>query len=86
MPLSGFNELKWLLSNTSGQYISKIKDVVAYKDDYVIYIYNCEFEKEEVVVTISFNKNISMVEGLFFNSQNLRKAAREEELLEEKKV
>ena len=69
---SRFDELVNLVSISSGKYLSK--ELASSMEDrgYVVYIYVCEFEKEPVQITISFKLGYYEIEGLYFDSVNIR--------------
>ncbi len=69
-----FNQLHDLLHKTSGKYLSLTpKPEMANKQGYAVYSFSCKFEQESVAATITFKSGGDKVEGLFFDSQNLRK-------------
>jgi hypothetical protein len=69
-----FNQLRELLQKTSGDYLSLTpKPEMANKQGYAVYSFNCKFEQESVLTTITFKVGGDQVDGLFFDSQNLRK-------------
>ena len=75
MTESDFNDLRTMLSETSGNYLScGDEPALSNRETYAIYSYECEFEKEMVRVTVVFAIDGSLVEGLFFDSKALRAA------------
>lgn len=66
-----FSQTIQLLEDTSGKYISKEPSKFYEYGPYKIYQYVCSFEKENVTMTLSLNS--SLVEGLYFDSDNLMK-------------
>jgi hypothetical protein len=68
-----FNKLRELVAESSGQYTSCGEPQLSNAQGYTRYSFPCEYEKEEVVATFVFQIDGSLVEGLFFNSANLRK-------------
>jgi hypothetical protein len=69
-----FNQLHDLLQKTSGKYISLMpKPEMANNQGHAIYSFSCKFEQESVLATLTFKIGGDKVEGLFFDSQNLRK-------------
>lgn len=74
LPESRFSELVALISGTSGKYISKELSFIEEYAGYIVYIYDCQFEKEPVKLTISFKLGYYEVEGLYFDSENIRAA------------
>ncbi len=67
-----FNQLRDLLQTSSGSYVSIGKPTLSNAQGYVIYQFPCQFDREEVTVTITFAIDGDKVEGLFFTSPNLR--------------
>lgn len=68
-----FNQLCTMLQNTSGNYISLGTPSVSNSQGYAIYQFPAKFEKEDVLVTITFAVGGNKIEGLFFKSPNLLK-------------
>ena len=70
-----FNNLRSLLQKASGSYTScsGAKPDLSNNQGYAIYRFACKFELEDVMVTITFKVGGDKVEGLFFDSVNLRK-------------
>jgi hypothetical protein len=58
-----FGELSDLLQNTPD---------LSNNQGYAIYRLNCKYDKEDVIVTVTFKTGGEQVEGLFFDSKNLR--------------
>jgi hypothetical protein len=75
-PEAQFTELRAMLQETSGNYVSCGDPSLSNRQGYAVYRLTCTFEKEEVVVTIVFAVDGRQVEGLFFDSPNLRARAR----------
>lgn len=70
-----FENLRNLLAENSGAFVScEGEPQLSNAQGYVRYSFPCKYEQEEVVVTFVFEIDGSLVEGLFFNSANLRKA------------
>ena len=70
---SNFLELRDLINNTSGEYVVKLYSGKTTKDGYEVYYYDCVFKKEgSVSLVISFRINSYLVEGLWFDSTNIR--------------
>jgi hypothetical protein len=67
-----FNQLRDLLQTSSGNYLSIGTPTLSNAQGYVIYQFPCQFDREEVTVTITFAIGGDKVEGLFFTSPNLR--------------
>jgi hypothetical protein len=72
-PEEQFNKLRDLLQNASGKHISCGEASLLNNQGYAVYRFPCKFDKEDVTVTITLKINGDKVEGLFFDSQNLRK-------------
>ena len=70
-----FNQLRDLLREASGNYTScaGAQPSLSNNQGYAVYRLTCKFEKESVVITITFTVGGDKVEGLFFDSVNLRK-------------
>lgn len=75
MDEDSFRQLRDTLQETSGTYLSLSgpKLVKASTPNAVGYVYECEFEKEEVVMTHYYFVGGHQVEGFFLTSPNLRK-------------
>ena len=75
--LEMFTSLADLLKNASGNYISCADSEPALTNNqgYAIYRLVCQFDLESVVVTMTFKMDGDKVEGLFFDSENLRKVS-----------
>lgn len=67
-----FIQLRDLLQTTSGSYLSLGEPSLSNAQGYVVYRFPCQFDLEEVIVTITFKIGGEQVEGLFFTSPNLR--------------
>jgi hypothetical protein len=67
-----FTQLRDLLQTSSGNYLSIGAPTLSNAQGYVIYQFPCQFDREEVTVTITFKIGGDKVEGLFFTSPNLR--------------
>lgn len=75
-PQAQFAELRAMLQETSGNYVACGEPSLSNRQGYAVYRLVCTFEKEEVIVTIVFAVDGRQVEGLFFDSPNLRARAR----------
>ena len=75
MSEENFQELRTTLQETSGMFLSLTGPqlVKASTPDVVGYVYTCEFEKEEVILTNYYIVDGDRIEGYFVNSPNLRK-------------
>lgn len=71
-----FTSLAELLKNASGRYTTcaGAKAELSNSQGYASYRLICEYEQEKVIVTVTFLAGGDKVEGLFFDSTNLRKA------------
>jgi hypothetical protein len=63
-----------LLQSASGKYVSTGKVSLSNNKGYAVYRIICKYEQEDVVVTIVFKVDGKQIEGLFFDSPNLRTA------------
>lgn len=72
LPEEQFYLLQQDILNASGRFIETGEMRLSNRGEYAIYRIMCQFEKEKVVVTIVFKINGTQVEGLFFDSVNLR--------------
>lgn len=70
-----FTQLRDLLQNASGNYLSMHAPRLSNSRGYAIYRFPCKFDNEDVIVTITFSIGGDKVEGLFFDSPNLRNAS-----------
>ncbi len=72
-PESQFDQLRSVLLEASGNFIRCADQPdLSNQATYAVYEFQCEFEKETVRVTIVFEIDGSLVEGLFFDSPGLR--------------
>jgi len=69
-----FEQLRDLLMGASGNFVSMGTPALSNSQGYAIYRIQCPYEKEDVVVTVSFQVGGYQVEGLWFDSPNLRAA------------
>ena len=69
-----FTQLRELLQPASGKFVSVGKLSLSNNQGYAVYRIICKYELEKVVVTIVFKVDGTQVEGLFFDSPNLRTA------------
>jgi hypothetical protein len=67
-----FTQLRDLLQSASGKFVSTGKLSLSNNQGYAVYRIICIYEQEDVVVTIVFKVDGKQVEGLFFDSPNLR--------------
>lgn len=73
-PESQFTQLRDLIQKASGNYISMSTPTLLNQNGYAVYRIPCKYEKEDVMVTITFAVGGDKVDGLFFDSTNLRSA------------
>lgn len=71
-----FTQLHDTLQSASGNFVSTGELSITNKQEYALYRILCTYELEEVVVTIVFKIGGVQVEGLFFDSPNLRSASK----------
>ena len=67
--------LQALIDNASGKFVSVGTSSLTNNQGYAMYRFPCKYENETVYVTITFLIDGQKVEGLFFDSANLRKSA-----------
>jgi hypothetical protein len=70
-----FGQLRDLLQTNSGSYVSMDTPELSNSNGYAVYRIRCQYELEDVMVTVTFKIDGTQVEGLFFDSPNLRAAA-----------
>jgi hypothetical protein len=72
-----FTSLAHLLKKTSGNYVScaDSQPELTNNKDYAVYRLMCKYDLESVLVTVTLKVNGDKIEGLFFDSTNLRKAS-----------
>jgi len=68
-----FTHLHDMLQEASGNYLSQGASSLSNNQNYALYHIVCKYEKEEVAVTLSFQVGGTQIEGLWFDSLNLRK-------------
>jgi hypothetical protein len=73
-----FTALAGLLKKASGNYVSCADASPELSDSqgYAVYRLSCKYELESVIVTVTFKVDGDRVEGLFFDSTNLRKVSK----------
>ncbi len=75
LPETQFTALMTLINNTSGKVVScGTSPQLSNSQAYAVYRLSCKFELEPVIVTVSIKTGGTQVEGLYFDSTNLRKA------------
>jgi hypothetical protein len=69
-----FTSLATLIGNASGKYVLCPEEApdLTNNQGYAVYRLTCTYELEKVVVTLTFKEDGAKVEGLFFDSPNLR--------------
>jgi len=72
-----FTSLADMLHKASGNYVSCAGSEPALSNNkgYAIYRLACKYDLENVMVTVTFKVDGDQVEGLFFDSTNLRKVS-----------
>jgi hypothetical protein len=70
-----FNQLHDLLQANSGSYVSMDMPELSNSNGYAVYRIRCQYELEDVMVTVTFKIDGTQVEGLFLDSPNLRSAS-----------
>ncbi|MBI4732352.1 MAG: DUF3887 domain-containing protein [Chloroflexi bacterium] len=70
-----FSQLRDLIFSASGNFVSANELSISNKQGFAIYRIICKYDLEDVVVTIVFKIDGIQVEGLFFDSPNLRSAS-----------
>jgi hypothetical protein len=75
MPEAQFTGLTTLIMRTSGKYVScGTTPQLSNSQGYAVYRLSCQFELEPVIVTVTIKTGGTQVDGLYFDSTNLRKA------------
>jgi uncharacterized protein YcfL len=72
-PQEQVTALQALLGKSSGKFVSVGTPTLSNNQGYAVYRIPCKYENETVYVTITFLIDGQKVEGLFFDSANLRK-------------
>ena len=75
-PEDQFTQLRDLLHSASGNFVSVGELSLSNKQEFALYRIICKYALEDVVVTIVFKIDGKQVEGLFFDSPNLRSASK----------
>jgi len=72
-----FINLADMLKKASGNYVSCAGSDpdISNNQGYAVYRLNCTYDLESVMVTVTFKADGDKVEGLFFDSTNLREAS-----------
>ncbi len=71
-----FTALRDMLQETSGSFVSCAELSLLNRGDYAVYRLRCRFEKEDVMVSVVFRVGGTKIEGLYFDSPNLRERNR----------
>jgi len=71
-----FDQIRYTLQSTSGGFVSRSAMKLSNNSGYATYQITCKYEREEVTVTVVFKIGGVRVEGLFFDSPNLRRITR----------
>jgi hypothetical protein len=74
-PQEKFSQLRTMLYNVSGNFIYMDAPSLSNNQGYAIYRFPTKYDKETVTVTVTFVIGGQEVEGLFFDSANLRKVS-----------
>ena len=74
-PQEKFSQLRTMLYNASGNFIYMDAPSLSNNQGYAIYRFATKYDNETVTVTITFVIGGQEVEGLFFDSANLRKVS-----------
>ena len=74
-PLDKFNQLRTMLSGASGNFFYSNAPSLSNSQGYAVYRFPCKYSNETVTVTVSFVIGGQEVEGLWFDSANLRKVS-----------
>ena len=70
-----FSQLRSTLYNASGNFIYMAEPSLSNNQGYAVYRFQSKYANETVTVTVTFVIGGQEVEGLFFDSANLRKAS-----------
>lgn len=68
-----FIRLHNFIKEQSGEYIAKNRAFSKEEQGFMVFGYDCRFAKEDVLMTISLSSDLTKVEGVFFDSENMRK-------------
>jgi hypothetical protein len=75
-PQAQFTSLHNTMQNASGNYASCGQPALTNNQGYAIYRLNCKFNTENVMVTVTYQIAGDKIQGLFFDSTNLRKLSK----------
>jgi hypothetical protein len=74
-PEAEFSNLRDMLQSASGTFVSVDELELTNNQDYAVYRIRCSYSLEDVMVTLVFKVDGTQVEGLYFDSTNLRSAS-----------
>ena len=74
-PQAEFTKLRTMLQSTSGNFIYTDVPSISNNQGYAVYRFPSKYANETVYVTVTFVIGGQEVEGLFFDSANLRKVS-----------
>ncbi len=74
-PQEKFTQLRSMLQTASGNFVYMDVPSISNNQGYAVYHYPAKYSDETVTVTVTFLIGGQEVEGLFFNSANLRKVS-----------
>lgn len=76
IPESDFQDLRQTILEASGRFesVTGLRIANARAPGYVSYIVTCQFEEEEVLLTLVYAIDGEQVEGIFFNAPKLNQA------------
>jgi len=76
IPEEAFMDLRETIIEASGRFVAISASSIsnARVQGYVNYVFTCEFEKENVQLTMVYAIDGEQVEGIFFNAPNLNQA------------
>jgi len=75
-PEAAFTDLRTTLQFASGSFISADELELTNNQEYAVYRIRCTYSLEDVMVTLVIKIDGTLVEGLFFDSTNLRAASK----------
>ena len=72
-----FSSLVDLLRNASGNYVTcaDSEPELSNNEGYAVYRLTCSYDLESIITTVTFKVDGDKIEGLFFDSTNLRKVS-----------
>jgi hypothetical protein len=75
-PESEFINLRDMIQGASGNFVSADELELTNNQEYAVYRIRCSYSLEDVMVTLVFKVDGTQVEGLYFDSTNLRAASK----------